>query len=149
MTVQKKAKTRYSQIVLWLVLVACSTAAGQESATLTADAIVKARETVNFVITLDKAPNFEGGSIQLNVAGPETTFAMGIGTKPGERVYRSSFQVPAGAAGGTWNFSYVGFSTGTRTVELVFKKLAFEVIANPNLIYPTSAEVTVNPSQVQ
>ena len=49
MTVQKKAKTRYSQIVLWLVLVACSTAAGQESATLTADAIVKARETVNFV----------------------------------------------------------------------------------------------------
>jgi len=41
------------------------------------------------------------------------------------------------------------FSTGAEVIPLDFKPLPFQVIANPGLVFPTSAEVRVNPSQVQ
>jgi hypothetical protein len=43
----------------------------------------------------------------------------------------------------------LAFWTGSRQIDLPFKKIGFQVVANSGLVYPTKAEVIVKPSQVQ
>jgi hypothetical protein len=112
------------------------------------DEIVQAGETANLVITLDRAPNFEG-SIQITIIGPAITYGYGVTTKPGERVYQAPFAVPPAAPPGTWTVSKITFTGGGQPVELAFKGLSFKVIPKPGLVFPSSAEVTINPSQTQ
>jgi hypothetical protein len=57
------------KFVLFLIA-ACATAGAQDSASVRVPDIVKAGETVTFDITLDVAPNFDGGSVLVWVKGP-------------------------------------------------------------------------------
>jgi hypothetical protein len=131
-----------------LTLYAASLAVGQESATVTIPDFVKAGETVNFEIRLDKAPNHDG---QLNYAltFPGGVLGSGVAVKSGETVCHGAITVPLDAPSGTWTFSGLAFSYGSFPKELALRKRSFEVIGNPNLVYPTSAEIAVNPSQAQ
>jgi hypothetical protein len=48
-----------------------------------------------------------------------------------------------------WHLRIIGFLTGTKALPLKSTDTTFEVIANENLVFPSSAEVRINPSQVQ
>ena len=131
------------------VLVAYTIAAAQESATVRAPDIVRAGETIDLEITLDRAPNF-AGSVMVGVSGPGIVgFQSGCDVKPGEKGCHYVFRPAADAQAGTWYVDRLSFWTGTRQIDLPFKKLPFQVIANSGLIFPTSGAVAVNPSQVQ
>ena len=133
-----------------LLAAACAIAGAQESATVTVPDIAKAGETVDIVITLDKAPNFDGGGLTVYVTGPgDLIISSGCETRRGEKVCHYPFHLPEAAPGGTWYVSKISFFTGTRQIDLPFKKLPFQVIAKPDLVFPTSVEVAINPSQVQ
>jgi len=58
-------------LAVCLVLICPVIGTAQESATVSVPDIAKAGETVSIKILLDKAPNFDGGSILVWVSGPE------------------------------------------------------------------------------
>jgi hypothetical protein len=139
------------RLVLTPVLFALYTASlgvGQESATLSVPDIVKAGEVLNFEIRLDKAPNHDAW-VAYNLTWPGGVLSTGAACKSGETVCHGAVTVPLDAPSGTWTFSRLMFTYGTSQKELAFGKRTFEVIGNPNLVYPTSAEIAVNPSQAQ
>jgi len=125
--------------------------AAQESAALSGDEIVKAGEDFNFTITLDRAPNFDGGAVEIDFTDPDNrSSGMAIVVKSGQGAAHGTFHIPASAVGGKWHVKATGFHDGYKVVR--FKQaaeLTFQVIPTPGLIYPTSAQVTVNPSQQQ
>jgi len=51
--------------------------------------------------------------------------------------------------GGVWTLKGIRVYIGTKSVDLHVKPFSFRVLANPNLVFPTSAELTVNLSQEQ
>jgi len=112
---------------------------------------IRAGETVKFTIVLDKAPNFTGGSLQYRIQSPNNVnFGMGVALENGKRQYSINFEVPVAAEGGTWTLKEVAFNSGAgNEIPLRFKPVTFQVIANSNLVYPTAAEVRINPSQTQ
>lgn len=122
----------------------------QVSAVVHGPQVVKAGEDVEFVLTLDKAINFEGANVQVLIVGPDASFSYGIGVQPGVKVYHFRFRVPPAATGGTWAVDKLTFNSGAgKGSELPFKRYTFEVIPNTGLTYPTSADIGVNPSQIQ
>lgn len=125
-------------------------ASAQGPATVKIPEIVKAGETVSLDITLDNAPNFDGGYVSVRVEGPQDSrFVSGCEVRRGERGCTYVLHLPADAPGGTWYVSKLLFVSGAHKIDLPFEKLPFQVIANLDLVFPTSAEVAVNPSQVQ
>lgn len=125
-----------------------------ESATVTLSTpeIIKAGETVRFTVTLDRAPNFNGASLFYSISGPNFAFGGVVPLSTKIRTYQIAFPVPAAAQGGTWSLIRLEFYPGAlkpRTSLKNFKPVSFRVVANSNLIFPTSVEVTINPSQVQ
>ena len=122
------------------------------SVSLHGEQVVRAGDPLPLVVTVNKAPNFEGSNIQVRITGPDN-FALqyGVALKPGVTVYEVPFQVPAAAAGGVWTVSNVTFNSGgdSKQKELPFQKYTFRVIPNEGLEFPTSADIGVNPSQVQ
>jgi hypothetical protein len=48
-----------------LAIAACSVALAQESATVRGPEVVKAGEVVDLEISVDRAPNFDGGAVQV------------------------------------------------------------------------------------
>lgn len=125
--------------------------AAQESVALSGDELVKAGEEFNFTITLDRAPNFSGGAVEVDFTDPDNRASgIGIVVKSGQSAAHATFHIPASAVGGKWHVKATGFFDGYKVVP--FKQaaeLTFQVIPTPGLIYPTSAQVTVNPSQQQ
>ena len=116
------------------------------------DIPVKAGENFSFTVTLDRPPNFKGGGLLYSVAGPggQPLIQTGISLEPGQRVYKISFGMSAGAPGGTWTLTITGVSDGLNTYPLhTPQRRTFQVIANPDLVLPTSVSVEVNPSQQQ
>jgi hypothetical protein len=143
-----RSKVQFVLTPVLLTLCGACLAVGQESATLSVPDIVKAGETVNFEIRLDRAPNYDG-AILYYISSARVNIQSGVLVKAGETVCRGTLAVPVDAPSGAWAFSRLTFSYGSREVELAFKKRTFEVVGNSNLVYPTSAEVAVNPSQAQ
>jgi hypothetical protein len=128
----------------------CSSALAQESATVAGDEIVQAGEVAKFTLTLDQAPNFDGGGVNYNIVAPDGT---GINTScnvnRGQKNCEISYSIPAAAPGGTWIVRDLRFYDGLQFHPLACKPLPFKVNANVDLIYPKGAEITVNPSQIQ
>jgi hypothetical protein len=58
-------------------------------------------------------------------------------------------RIPPDAPGGTWYVTKLAFYAGTTQRDLSFTQLPFQVVANMDLVFPASAQVAVNPSQVQ
>jgi hypothetical protein len=143
-------RSRLALLVGAALLCGFSTAA-QESAALSGDEIVKAGEDFNFTITLDHAPSFDGGGLQVDFSDPDNrAFGIGVGLKKDQQVAHATFHIPVSAVGGRWRVRVTGFHDGFKVVWFkVPAELGFEVIGTPGLIYPTSAQITVNPSQQQ
>jgi len=113
---------------------------------------VRAGESVNLNFTLDRAPNFGEGEIQVTVAGPQASNAKLMGKvkiHPGVRIYQVSIHVPPSAPGGTWSVDKVTLFTGAQEIPLPFKNQTFQVAANPNIVFPTSVQVTLSLSEAQ
>lgn len=121
------------------------------SASANSPDIVKVGESVSFTITLDKAPNFKGGTLVYWILGPDNgSVVSGVTLEPGKSVYILNFQVPAGAPGGTWKLNELKVFTGFgQAIPLKFKAVPFQVIPDSSLIFPTTAEAKINPSQLQ
>jgi hypothetical protein len=114
--------------------------------------VVKAGEILPVILTIDPAPNYEGSNLQVEIRGPSGEgFVYGIALKPGKNMYEFPFQVPVAAAGGTWTIARLTFNSGGGRdgINISFKPYSFKVIPNNNLVFPTKADVGVNPSQVQ
>jgi hypothetical protein len=120
--------------------------------TVSSSDIVRAGEKISFTITLDQAPNFNGGQLHYRLDGPDSRFAIssGIILESGKRVYKMDVEIPGAAEGGTWTLSnlslWLGFGAA---VPLKFKPVSFRVMPNSNLIFPAAADARVNPSQIQ
>ena len=121
-------------------------------ATVTSDLDeVIAGDGFDLTIKLDNAPNFEGGalSVTFSAAVGNASVNAGSPTKPGETVYHLRVRIPEAAPGGIWKLSRLELSNSVAWVDLPYNDVFFQVIGKPGIIYPTRAEVTINPSQKQ
>jgi hypothetical protein len=114
---------------------------------------IKAGEDFKFTAALNRAPHFEGGGVGFTAVAPN---GMKVGylcaenqTTPPHREYRCSFRVPHTAKGGMWTIPELYFAEGGTVVNLAFKPITFRVIPDPDLVLPSSAEITVNLDQKQ
>ena len=133
------------------LLVASSLLYAQESASVDVPITAKAGELVEITITLDRAPNFDGGCVQVWVSG-QGGYEMQSSTaeiRAGVKSAPYSFKLPLDAVGGTWFIQKLAFYSGSKQIQLGFTPVSFKVIPTQGLIYPGSAEVSLNPSQVQ
>lgn len=116
------------------------------------DTLVKAGEAFTFKVRLDRATNFDGANVSFTVVGPEGSPFVGSGfsASKGQRDYTVNFNVPIYAKAGTYTVIINGIFDG-----LVLHPFSpapsqtFQVIANQNVVLPTSASIVVNPSQQQ
>jgi hypothetical protein len=137
------------RFVLFLIA-SCLCAGAQVSANVQVPDIVKAGETVTFKITLDTAPNFDGGAVLVWVTGPGNFITQSAcEVKRDQNGCLYPLKLPPDAAGGTWYVSKLAFSAGTSQRDLSFARLPFQVMPVKGLVFPTSAQVAVSPSQVQ
>jgi hypothetical protein len=113
--------------------------------------ILKAGENLELTVTLDKAPSFEGGALSVGFGAKEGQGSASTGgpTLPGQQVYHFQVRIPAAAPGGIWTLTSFQFFNSAAWVNLPHKDLLFRVIPTPGIVYPTSAEIQVDPSQVQ
>jgi hypothetical protein len=95
-----------------LLAISCSGVLAQESVTVHGPEFVKAGERFNLILTVDKAPNFTGSSLQVGLQGPKGNFGYGIELEPGKTEYSLQVAIPEGAAGGTWSVGSLNFNSG-------------------------------------
>lgn len=128
------------------------TETGRATVTVNSPEIIKAGESVHFTITIDRAPNFKGASLQYQISSPSgALWAAAVALDTNKVSYEVVFEVPAAAEGGNWSLSRLVFypAFGAEAPLKNFKPVPFRVIASSNLIFPTSAEVNISPSQIQ
>jgi hypothetical protein len=127
-----------------------TTAAAQDSATVKVPDIVKAGETLSLEIRVNQAPNFDGAGLMVWITGPDKFIVQsGCSLKQGEKSCLYSYLIPVDATAGDWSVSRIALSTGAHQSDLSFTKVPFKVIGKTGLVFPTSAEVAINPSQIQ
>ncbi len=133
------------------LLVVCLSLSAQQSVTVHGPEFVTAGESLTLVITIDRAPNFKGSSILLTVQSPALSGAgYQIGLVPGKTEYQLEVPIPEGAKGGTWRVTGVRFMTGAgENWVLPSTDYGFQVIPKKGLVYPSSAEIGMRPSQTQ
>jgi hypothetical protein len=112
---------------------------------------IRAGENFEFTVKLDRAPNFHGGalSVGFSLRDGQGSVSASVSTEPGQDVYHLQVQIPEAAHGGIWALTSLQFWNSAAWVNLPHKDVSFRVIPNPGIVYPTSAEITVNLSQVQ
>jgi hypothetical protein len=115
----------------------------------TDDVPVKAGEDFNFTFVLDQAPTFSGGGILYVISFPGGSIHTSAPIVPGERECKGSYHIPSAAPGGTWTLSATGLSDGITIRPFKSTPRTFQVIANQGIVFPTSADIVVNPSQQQ
>lgn len=100
------------------------------------DVPVKAGEDVGFTVTLDKPPNFEGGTVQCLITSPSgATISMGTDLHPGEVKYKLRYLVPAAAPAGVWTIKVTGIFDGLNTIQLMGRLRPFESLRIPTWCY--------------
>ena len=169
--IETKHKTQIYGCALWMLALSAGVcralpqqheqAAPQENLTIQTgvsvqvvkitDVPVKAGENFNFSFLLDKAPTFSGGAILYTISPPGDKPGIQTGAVliPGERECKGSYRIPDTAPGGTWTLSAIGLSDGFTIRPFKATPQTFKVIANQGLVFPTSADIVVNPSQQQ
>lgn len=84
------------------------------------------------------------------VSGPGSfDLQSGCNLPLGTKTCHWQFRLPVDVPTGTSSVNKIAFWTGSRQINLPFKKVEFQVVGNSGLTFPTSAEVTVKASQVQ
>src|ERR1035437_6633608 len=114
----------------------------------TDDVPVKAGEDLNFTFVLDQAPTFSGGGILYVISFPGGSIHTSAPIVPGERECKGSYHIPSAAPGGTWTLSATGLSDGITIRPFKSTPRTFQVIANQGIVFPTSADIVVNPSDL-
>jgi hypothetical protein len=141
----------------WLLLLATATAlSAQESGTLSADDTqVKAGQILSYTVTLDRpvdAPDWSMTTIFATSEGQDYGMNGNCSGTPSSTVpavYPCSLRIPSSASTGVWTLKGIRVYIGTKSADLHVKPFSFRVLANQNLVFPTSAELTVNLSQEQ
>jgi hypothetical protein len=142
--------SRAATIVIASCLLLSSPTPAQNSAVVDVPNVIKAGETLTFTIRLDRAPSIDGGEVSFTLAGPDVDISTSCGPlKAGQTECKETFTIPASATGGSWHIHLNSFYTGTQQLPIKSTDTPFEVVANKNLVFPTSAVVQINPSQVQ
>lgn len=123
----------------------------QSSASISVPEFVKAGEAVQVSGTLDRAPNFTGGSVQWSISGPDGfTVQSSVELAANQSSFSFSYTIPAAAKQGMWSVSSLVFYDGVNgRIPLNFEHPSFSVIANKGLVYPGSAQIRLRPSEVQ
>ena len=112
---------------------------------------IRAGEDFAFTVTLDRPPNFHGGALAVgfSLRDGQGSTSTSVVAEPGQSVYALSVRIPEAAHGGIWALTSLQFWNSAAWENLTHKDVSFHVIPKPGLIYPTSAEIAVNLSQVQ
>jgi hypothetical protein len=137
---------------LFLLCGLSAACAGQKTATVQGvPETIGAGEVLDLTAKVDEAPDFDGASVIINLEGQPGNFSVsgGCALPKGETKCNFRWQVPPDAASGTWSVDTLTFSSGMQRHELVFSKVQFRVIARSHLTIPKSAQVAINPSQIQ
>lgn len=125
-------------------------AQAQESAAINVPDTARAGETVTFRITLDKAPNFDGASVMYWVrCSAGFSIQSSAEVTQGSNTTTFFFKLPADVSSGTCKVDQLKFYSGSRTYDLQFPVVSFRVLGNADLVIPSSAEVTISPTQTQ
>lgn len=122
----------------------------QESAAINVPDTARAGETVTFRITLDKAPNFEGGSVMYWV-GCSSGFSIQSSAEvtKGSNAATFSFKLPADVNSGICRVDQLKFYSGSRMYDLHSPVVSFRVLGSSGLVIPSSAEIAISPTQTQ
>ena len=164
-----KHKTRAYRCALWMLLLSAGVCralpqqpgqgAPQENLTthdsLSVQAVkaddvpVKAGEDFNFTFVLNRVPTFSGGGILYRISFAGGNVQTSVPIVPGERECKGSYRIPGAAPGGTWTLTAIGLSDGISIHPFTSTPRTFQVIANQGIVFPTSADIVVNPSQQQ
>jgi hypothetical protein len=141
------------KVTIWFVIISiCNVsvpARAQSSADVDIPDVIAAGEDLKFTVTLDVAPNFNGGVIRYYISGPDGEIATSVAIENGSRTASGSINIPEAASSGTWYFGVIDFWTGVKSMPMNKLKVPFQVVAKQHLIIPTSATVQINPSQIQ
>jgi hypothetical protein len=99
----KQAVTRYKLrrflTALALFVNAFSTVCAQESATVDVPNVVKAGELLRFTISLNRAPNFDGGSVMFMISGPGVGIQTSAAVISGQTQTAVVIRIPESARG--------------------------------------------------
>jgi hypothetical protein len=124
----------------------------QASATVEGPAIVKAGEEATFTVTLDQPPSFDSGRIyaEFQADGKSVGVAV-LGVDRNTRTHTLSVLVPIDSPAATWVLKKLVFAAGNNIERPLTmpRTISFQVLPASGLIFPTSAEVTINLSQAQ
>jgi hypothetical protein len=125
---------------------------GQKSATVQGvPETIGAGELLDLTVTVDEPPDFDYASVIIYLAGQSGSFPVqgGCSLPKGETKCNFRYPIPPDAASGTWSVDKLIFSSGIQRHDLVFSRIPFQVIARSHLTIPKSAQVVINPSQIQ
>lgn len=112
--------------------------------------IVKAGETVNLEFSVNSAPEFDGASLMVWLSGPGAfDIQSGCDLPRGQKTCHWEIRIPADLPAGTVYVNRIALYTGSRQIALTFNKVGFQILARSGLVFPTSVEVSIKPSQVQ
>ena len=156
-----------ARLSLLSILLACTTVHGKSQRTananeqarasdeaqvqISAPPVMEAGENASFSITLDKAPNFLGAAVgvELGQRNPAINISTSVSAVPGQRTYTFSIKLPTDAIG-IWEIRKVTFYDGTSSwSDLRVEPVTFRVVPKGGLVVPTSAHITLDLSQVQ
>jgi hypothetical protein len=124
----------------------------QASATVEGPAVVKAGEEARFSVTLDRPPNFDNGGVYYEFrTGDEGTFSSSFSVDRSHTTYTFGVVVPIDSPAETWVLKKLIFVAGNsiRQPLTMSHTITFKVLPVSGLRFPTSADVSINLSQVQ
>ena len=134
-------------------LITARVALAQESANIIIEnAVVKAGETVRFVVTVDRPTNIDDCGIlwYIGLADQEGGTQSSSALPRGQISATIEYKVLFDSMAGRYALKKLVFATPSgRQIPLSSKPVYFDVIANTGIQLPSSAQVAIKPSQVQ
>lgn len=126
-------------------------AAGQASASLDCDYVVKAGEPFKVRLTFDQSPSVEESSVIVFIEGPGQAELEGAtAMKPGTKTYEVPIIIPRTTIGGLWHVIQVRVVLpGRPGIFLPFKKCEFQIASISDPVLPTKADIAISASQSQ
>ena len=123
----------------------------QFTAVVEGPARIKPGETAKFSIKLSPAPEFVGGRLMASfglVEGPDI-YDTGPPVVSGQSVYEISIVLSSDVPTGIWEMRNLRiFGVSEKKIQMK-SKVVFDVLPATGVVYPTSAEVSINLDQKQ
>jgi hypothetical protein len=147
---------RFFVVLLVFETIALACAAGQTASGVSCgDYPVRAGETLKVQLRLDRASDVKG-SFQVTIVPPNRTSTLSgalygyADTQIGLNQYEIPVQIPLSATGGDWTLYGVRlYIEGREPYEVPVSHCTFKIIAALKPVLPTTASVSISPSQTQ